>query len=375
MTAAFGFEILSVDPSTGARRGRLSTPRGAADTPAFMPVGTHGAVKSLSPEELAATGSQIILGNTYHLYLRPGHDVIAGLGGLHDFMAWSGPILTDSGGFQIFSLAALRKVENHGVDFRSHLDGSSHTITPEKAIEIQAALGSDISMVLDECPPATATKDAIAQAMRRTTHWAGRSKQAFGDGRGRALFGIVQGGVHEDLRREHAAEIVAIGFDGYAVGGVSVGEPPGQVLAVGRLMGNLLPARAPRYMMGLGSPPDLLHLIGYGFDMFDCVMPTRNARNGMLFTSRGPLHIKNETYERDRRPVDAACSCYGCCRFSRAYLRHLFLSGEILGHRINTLHNLAFYQSLMRGAREAIRGGRYVVWRDETLAGMRGGPA
>jgi queuine tRNA-ribosyltransferase len=375
MTAAFGFELLSVDPSTGARRGRLLTPRGDADTPAFMPVGTHGAVKSLSPDELAATGSRIILGNTYHLYLRPGHEVIAGLGGLHDFMAWSGPILTDSGGFQIFSLAALRKVEDHGVDFRSHLDGSSHTITPEKAIEIQAALGSDISMVLDECPPATATKDSIAQAMRRTTHWGARCKQAFGDGRGRALFGIVQGGVHEDLRREHAAEIVAIGFDGYAVGGVSVGEAPEQVLAVGRLMGELLPARAPRYMMGLGSPQDLLHLIGYGFDMFDCVMPTRNARNGMLFTSRGPLHIKNETFARDRRPVDAGCSCYGCCRFSRAYLRHLFLSGEILGHRINTLHNLAFYQSLMRGAREAIQDGRYAVWRDETLAHLREGPA
>ena len=375
MTAAFGFELLSVDPSTGARRGRLFTPRGDADTPAFMPVGTHGAVKSLSPDELAATGSRIILGNTYHLYLRPGHEVIAGLGGLHDFMAWSGPILTDSGGFQIFSLAALRKVEDHGVDFRSHLDGSSHTITPEKAIEIQAALGSDISMVLDECPPATATKDSIVQAMRRTTHWGARCKQAFGDGRGRALFGIVQGGVHEDLRREHAAEIVAIGFDGYAVGGVSVGEAPEQVLAVGRLMGELLPARAPRYMMGLGSPQDLLHLIGYGFDMFDCVMPTRNARNGMLFTSRGPLHIRNETFARDRRPVDAGCSCYGCCRFSRAYLRHLFLSGEILGHRINTLHNLAFYQSLMRGAREAIQEGRYAVWRDETLAHLREGPA
>ena len=375
MSAAFRFDLLSVDPSTGARRGRLSTPRGEADTPAFMPVGTHGAVKSLSPDELAATGSRIILGNTYHLYLRPGHEVIAGLGGLHAFMAWPGTILTDSGGFQIFSLAALRKVEDHGVEFRSHIDGSSHTITPEKAIEIQAALGSDISMVLDECPPATATRDAIAVAMRRTTHWAVRSKQAFGEGVGRALFGIVQGGIHEDLRREHAAEILGIGFDGYAVGGVSVGEAPEQVLAVGRLMGDLLPAGSPRYMMGLGSPADLLHLIGYGFDMFDCVMPTRNARNGTLFTSRGALHIRNETYARDSRPVDERCSCSGCRTFSRAYLRHLFLSGEILAHRVNTLHNLAFYQSLMRGARESIGVGRYAHWRDETLAAMREGVA
>jgi len=368
------FELLSADPATRARRGRLLTPHGPVETPAFMPVGTYAAVKSLSPDEIAATGSAIILGNTYHLYLRPGHETIAALGGLHRFMGWDGPILTDSGGFQVFSLAALRKVGDDGVEFRSHLDGSTHVLTPEKAIGIQRALGSDISMVLDECPPATAPEGDLIVAMRRTTAWALRSKEAFaghdGAEEGRALFGIVQGGTHERLRREHAAAIVSIGFDGYAVGGVSVGEPPEEIHRIGEVTGPLLPADAPRYMMGLGRPADLLALVGSGFDMFDCVMPTRNARNGTMFTSRGVMHIRNEAHARDARPLDEDCGCLACRRFSRAYLRHLFMSKEILGHRLNTIHNVTFYQTLMRGAREAIERGDYAAWSRRTLARM-----
>jgi queuine tRNA-ribosyltransferase len=368
----FRFEVKVTDPG-GARRGALTTPHGAVDTPAFMPVGTYGAVKSLSPEDLAGAGAQIVLGNTYHLYLRPGHEVIQGLGGLHRFMGWPGPILTDSGGFQVFSLAALRRVTDDGVEFRSHLDGSLHFLKPETAIQVQRSLGSDISMVLDECPPATAPRDALERAMARTTSWAIRCKRAFEAARdeggdGRALFGIVQGGVQEDLRREHADQITGIGFDGYAVGGVSVGEEPEQIHTVGRLLGPLLPAQAPRYMMGLGTPADLIELIGSGFDMFDCVMPTRNARNGTLFTWRGTLHIRNEKHTRDGRPIDEDCPCYTCRRFSRAYLRHLYLSKEILGHRLNTIHNVSFYQGLMAGARAAIEARGYAAWRICTLA-------
>jgi len=364
------FQVLSADPGTGARRGRLVTPHGAVDTPVFMPVGTYGAVKSLSPDEVTETGTRIILGNTYHLYLRPGHETIAALGGLHRFMGWDGPILTDSGGFQVFSLAALRKVDDEGVLFRSHLDGSEHRLTPETAMAVQDALGSDISMTLDECPPAAATKEEVVEAMRRTTAWAERCREAFAATRassGRALFGIVQGGVHDDLRREHAESIASIGFDGYAIGGVSVGEPPEEIHRVGEVTGPLLPANAPRYMMGLGRPEDLIALVGSGFDMFDCVMPTRNARNGTLFTSRGMLHIRNEAHARDPRPLDEDCPCAACRRFSRAYLRHLFMSKEILGHRLNTIHNVTYYQTLMRSAREAIEGGRYADWARETL--------
>lgn len=373
----FRFELKCTDP-TGARLGMLTTPHGVAETPAFMPVGTHGTVKSLSPEELTGSGSQMILGNTYHLYLRPGHEVIEELGGLHRFMGWDGPILTDSGGFQVFSLAALRKISDDGVEFRSHLDGSLHLLTPEKAIEIQRALGSDISMVLDECAPATATRDEVATAMTRTTLWAERCRRVFAiEPDGRALFGIVQGGLFDDLRREHAGQIMGLGFDGYAVGGVSVGEQPEEIHRIGRFVAPLLPERAPRYMMGLGTPGDLVELIGAGFDMFDCVMPTRNARNGTLFTWNGPLHIRNEAFTRDPRPLDEDCRCYACSRFSRAYLRHLFMSKEILGHRLNTIHNVSFYQSLMAQARASIAIGRFEQWsatararlnRNETVA-------
>ena len=368
---SFAFNLMATDP-TGARRGKLQAPHGTVDTPAFMPVGTYGAVRSLSPDELEGTGSQIVLGNTYHLFIQPGHETIAGLGGLHRFMSWPRPILTDSGGFQVLSLAALRNVREEGVEFRSHLDGAMHLLTPEKAVEIQRALGSDISMVLDDCPPASATREEVARAMERTTAWAVRSKRAFlaakdGDC-SQVQFGIVQGGVHEDMRREHLEATVAIGFDGYAIGGVSVGEEPERIHSVGQLTGPLLPDETPRYMMGMGSPADLLRLVGSGFDMFDCVMPTRNARNGTLFTPTGVLHIKNEAHTRDARPVDEDCPCYTCDRFSRAYLRHLFMSKEILGHRLNTIHNLTYYQTLMSAARQAIESGRYADWRDKTLA-------
>jgi queuine tRNA-ribosyltransferase len=340
-----------------------------------MPVGTHGAVKSVSPQELREAGTTMVLSNTYHLYLRPGHDVVASLGGLHRFMGWDGPILTDSGGYQVFSLAALRTLTDEGAEFRSHLDGSLHTLTPEKALEVQAALGSDIAMVLDECPPAGADREAVRAAMRRTTAWAIRSRRA-ADGleaRRPALFGIVQGGVHEDLRRGHLEEICGLGFDGHAIGGVSVGEPVEAIHAIGALTGPLLPEGSPRYMMGLGRPQDLVRLVGDGFDLFDCVLPTRHARNGTLFTSNGVLHIKNEAHTRDPRPIDPGCRCPACRLWSRAYLRHLFLSNEILGHRLNTLHNLTFYQDLMRGAREAIRQRRFAAWRDAVLAGVESG--
>ncbi len=371
----FSFEVVAVDPGSRARAGKAQTSKGAFETPAFMPVGTYGAIKSLDPSEVAAAGCEIVLGNTYHLYLRPGADVIENLGGLHRFMGWRGPILTDSGGFQVFSLAALRRVTDEGVEFRSHLDGSLHFLTPEKAIGIQRSLGSDIAMVLDECPPATAALPELEAALTRTTAWAGRCRQAFTPDSAGALFGIVQGGPREELRRRHAEEIIEIGFDGYAIGGVSVGEPASEIHRVGASTAAVLPADRPRYLMGVGTPEDLLVMIGEGVDMFDCVLPTRNARNGTLFTWDGELHIRNEAHRQDPAPIDAECPCPACRRFSRAYLRHLFMSKEILGHRLNTLHNLTFYQQLMAGSREAIRQGRYASWRDTALARLRSGSA
>jgi len=371
------FRVAAVDTATSARRAVLGTRHGEVETPSFMPVGTHGAVKAVTPDELREAGTSIVLSNTYHLYLRPGHEVVAELGGLHRFMGWSGPILTDSGGYQVFSLAALRTLSDEGAEFRSHLDGSLHTLTPEKALAIQVALGSDIAMVLDECPPAGADRAVVREAMRRTTAWARRTLEEAArlPSSRPAIFGIVQGGVHADLRREHLEEIAGLGFDGHAVGGVSVGEPAAEIHAVGALTGPLLPATAPRYMMGLGRPQDLLRLIGDGFDLFDCVLPTRNARNGTLFTSHGILHIRNEAHRRDARPIDPDCRCPACRTYSRAYLRHLFLSNEILGHRLNTLHNLTYYQQLMCGAREAIGAGAYAPWRDAMLARLEEGDA
>jgi queuine tRNA-ribosyltransferase len=317
-----------------------------------MPVGTAGAVKAITTEELRACGARIVLSNTYHLYLRPGHEVIRELGGLHRFMHWDGPILTDSGGFQVFSMAKLRRIDDEGVRFRSHLDGSLHVLTPEKSMEVQEALGSDVAMVLDECPSLPAPREAVAAAVERTARWARRCRDVYrGPG---ALFGIVQGGADADLRERSARDLVELDLPGYAVGGVSVGEPATAIDRVARMTASLLPERKPRYLMGVGRPEDLLAAVAAGFDLFDCVMPTRNARNGALFTSRGRINIKREEYRRDPRPLDEACGCDTCRNYTRAYLRHLFLAGEILASRLNTIHNLTYYLGLMRRMREAI---------------------
>jgi queuine tRNA-ribosyltransferase len=348
------FRILARDGA--ARRGVLSTARGEVETPAFLPVGTAGAVKAVTSDELRACGARMILANTYHLFLRPGHELIRELGGLHRFMSWDGPILTDSGGFQVFSLAKLRSIDDEGARFRSHLDGSTRELTPETSMEIQTALGSDVAMVLDECPSLPATREAIEDAVRRTTLWARRSRDAYRGGG--ALFGIVQGGTHADLRERSARELVELDFPGYAVGGVSVGEPPESIARTAALTAALLPSEKPRYLMGVGRPQDLVAAACRGIDLFDCVMPTRNARNGTLFTSTGRINIKREEYRRDPRPLDESCACEACVRYSRAYLRHLYVSGEILASRLNTIHNLAYYLGLMKSIREAIASGR-----------------
>src|ERR671925_709191 len=349
----FRFDVLRHDARTQARLGRITTAHGVFTTPVFMPVGTQASVKAVTPEELLACGVEIVLANTYHLYLRPTHTLIQEVGGLHHFMHWERPILTDSGGFQVYSLAGLRKLSEEGVLFRSHLDGSRHMLTPEKAVEIQAALGSDITMVLDECVPYPATYDYALTSQELTTRWARRAKTAHHHAE-QALFGIVQGGMYPDLRAKSARELVELDFDGYALGGFSVGETK-------RLMNDLieqtvayLPAEKPRYLMGVGTPADLLRCVKLGVDMFDCVMPTRNARNGCLFTRQGKLIIKNASYAQDTRPIDPACGCYTCQHYSRAYLRHLFVSEEILGPRLNTIHNLHYYMDVIHKIRAAI---------------------
>ncbi len=349
------FELVATDGR--ARRGRLFTARGTVETPAFMPVGTAGSVKGVTPDELRECGAEILLGNTYHLYLRPGHEVVQELGGLQRFMGWSGPVLTDSGGFQVMSLDGLARVDEEGARFRSHLDGSAHLLTPERAMQIQAALGSDIAMVLDICPRLPATRGEIEEAVARTTRWAGRCRAAY-SGPGVA-FGIVQGGTFPDLRARSASELLELGFPGYAIGGVSVGEAQEAVGETVRHTVSWLPADRPRYLMGVGRPRDLVEGVAAGCDMFDCVMPTRNARNGQLFTSRGKLNIKRQEYRRDGRPLDEECPCPACRRYSRAYLRHLFTSGELLGLRLNTLHNLTHYLRLMRSMRAAIASGSF----------------
>jgi queuine tRNA-ribosyltransferase len=362
--SGFGFEVTHRDGA--ARRGRMTTPHGVVDTPAFMPVGTQGAVKAMTTGELAACGTQIVLANTYHLHLRPGHDLIRDLGGLHRFMNWSGPILTDSGGFQAFSMKGLTTVDEEGVTFRSHLDGAPLHLTPESSMEIQAALGSDVAMVLDECPPLPAERDAVQSAVARTTRWARRSREAYrGPG---VVFGIVQGGTDETLRERSAREISALDFAGYAIGGVSVGEPPEAIAHVARFSAARLPLDRPRYLMGVGRPEDLVEAVSGGVDLFDCVMPTRNARNGTLFTSEGKINIKREEYRADPRPLDPACACETCARYTRAYLRHLFVSNEILASRLNTLHNLTFYQGLMASLREAIASSTLAAFRESFLA-------
>jgi queuine tRNA-ribosyltransferase len=364
VSRAFAFELLRRDGA--ARRGRVSLARGVVETPQFMPVGTAGTVKAVTPAELRACGATIVLANTYHLYLRPGHDLVRALGGLHRFMNWPAPILTDSGGFQVFSLEGLRRVDDEGVSFRSHLDGSQHRLTPESSMEIQAALGSDIAMALDECPPLPAPRAAVAAAVARTTRWARRSREAYrGPG---VLFGIVQGGPYEDLREASAGDLRALDFPGFAIGGVSVGEPPEAIARVARTTCALLPEDRPRYLMGVGRPQDLVEAVGAGVDLFDCVMPTRNARNGQLFTSQGKVNIKNEVHKSAAGPLDPACPCETCRGYSRAYLRHLFLAKEILAARLNTIHNLTYYLGLMNGMREAIAEGRFAAFRAAFLA-------
>jgi queuine tRNA-ribosyltransferase len=318
-----------------------------------MPVGSQGSVKALAPVDLQEVGTEVLLGNAYHLYLRPGTQVIKAVGGLHRFMGWEGPILTDSGGFQIVSMSALREIEAEGVRFRSHIDGSMHFLTPAKVVEIQEELGSDIMMVLDSCPPYPASPDEALTAVRLTAEWARQSRQAKGDS-GQALFGIVQGGVYPELREQSTHELLEMGFDGYAIGGLSLGEEKELTFEIAKQVTDLLPKDAPRYLMGMGTPEDILTGVRIGVDMFDCVLPTRGARTGLLFTSSGTLNIKQARYSADTVPPDPACGCYTCRNFSRAYLRHLFLSRELLAYRLNAVHNLFYYHSLVRGIRQAL---------------------
>lgn len=350
----------------GARRGRLTTQHGVIETPIFMPVGTYGTVKAMTPEELASLGASIILGNTFHLMLRPGERVVQSLGGLHGFMHWDGPILTDSGGFQVWSLTELRKLTEEGVVFRSPVNGDRVELTPERSIQVQHALGSDIVMQFDECTAYPATEAEAAASMRLSLRWADRCRQAHADNPN-LLFGIVQGGMHADLRRESLAGLTTVGFDGYAIGGLSVGETREERLHVLDTLSPLMPTDHPRYLMGVGTPRDLIEGIDRGVDMFDCVMPTRNARNGHLFTASGIVRIRNARHREDPAPLDADCGCYTCQHYSRAYLYHLNRCNEILGARLNTIHNLHFYLDLMRRAREAIEQGVWASFRDTEL--------
>jgi len=389
MNPPFSFENTARDNATRARAGRVTTAHGPFDTPAFMPVGTQGTVKALTQQMLEEAGASIILGNTYHLYLRPGLSTINQLGGLHRFMSWEHPILTDSGGFQIFSLNSLRKLSEVGVEFQSHLDGSTHFLSPERAMEIQAALGSDIVMAFDECTPFPATRDEALTSLTLTEHWARRSKLRLGElhtdtaaaenagitivNQTQALFGINQGSTYLDLREQSLEGLVEIGFDGYAIGGLSVGEEKDAMFEVVSRIAPLMPEDRPRYLMGVGTPEDIVEAVALGVDMFDCVMPTRNARNGQLFTSRGKLNIKNARYRDDAQPIDDACRCAVCTRYSRAYLRHLYMSGEILGSVLSSLHNISFYLDMMGMMRQAITLGTFIEFRDSFLSGLARG--
>jgi len=355
------FQLLGTEG--GARRGRLELTRGVIETPAFMPVGTYGTVKAMTPEELSSAGAQIILGNTFHLMLRPGTDVIAAHGGLHGFMHWQGPILTDSGGFQVFSLASLRKINEEGVSFRSPVNGDLVLLTPERSMQVQRQLDSDIVMIFDECTPYPATEAQARASMELSLRWAARSRAEFERlDNPRALFGIVQGGMYSELRRESCAALTDIGFDGYAVGGLAVGEPKEVREAVLQALEPALPKDRPRYLMGVGTPEDLVAAVACGIDMFDCVMPTRHARNGHLFVTSGVLKIRNAQYESDTRPLDPSCTCYTCANYSRAYLRHLDKCGEILAARLATIHNLHHYLSLMQAMRTAIQEQRFAAF-------------
>jgi queuine tRNA-ribosyltransferase len=380
----FGFELVATDGA--ARRGRLTTDHGTVETPVFMPVGTQASVKALTPRDLSEAGAGLILANTYHLHLRPGDDLIARRGGLHRFMAWDGAVLTDSGGYQVFSLASRRTISEAGVDFRSHLDGSAHFLSPESAVDVQARLGSDIAMVLDECLSWPAPHDEVAASVDLTARWAARARTRMlalraGEGSvwhdgavrpptplatpGQAQFGIVQGGTFPDLRTRSAEATLAVGFEAYAIGGLSVGEPAAELYATVEHTTRLLPGDRPRYLMGVGTPENLVEAVARGVDMFDCVMPTRNARNGQLFTRQGRINIKNARYAEDDRPLDGDCNCYTCRTFSRAYLRHLYVSGEMTAATLHSLHNIQFYLDTMGAIREAIGFGRFDAFRQD----------
>ncbi|HSF48306.1 MAG TPA: tRNA guanosine(34) transglycosylase Tgt [Burkholderiales bacterium] len=358
VTAVFPLDFQVLCVSGRARCGLLTLPHGTVETPAFMPVGTYGAVKTMSPAELTEIGAQIVLGNTFHLWLRPGAEVIEAHGGLHRFMGWAGPILTDSGGFQVWSLGPLRKITEEGVKFRSPVNGDPLLLTPEESMRIQRALNSDVAMVFDECTPYPADEREAADSMRLSLRWAERSKRAH-EGSQKALFGIVQGGMFEHLRDESSAGLVQIGFDGYAIGGLSVGEPKREMRRILEYTASRLPDSNPRYLMGAGTPQDIVHAVSCGIDLFDCVLPTRNARNGCIFTRGGTIKLRNARYRNDLRPLDESCACYTCRGFSRAYLHHLQKVNEMLGARLNTLHNLYFYLDLMRELREAIEAGAF----------------
>lgn len=362
---AVRYELIKTCKQTGARLGRLHTPHGVIETPIFMPVGTQATVKAMTPEELKDIGSQIILSNTYHLYMRPGHDLIERAGGLHKFMNWDKPILTDSGGFQVFSLGPLRKIKEEGVEFRSHLDGSKHFLSPEKATEIQNALGSDIIMAFDECAPYPADRQYVKNSLERTTRWLERCKAAHKYPERQALFGIVQGGMYKDLREQSAREITTIDLPGYAIGGLSVGEPKEMMYEVLDYTVPLLPEDKPRYLMGVGSPDDLLEGVLRGIDMFDCVLPTRIARNGTAMTSQGKVIVRNASYAEDFSSLDPECDCYTCRNYTKAYLRHLIKCNEILGARLLTIHNLHFLLKMMENVREAIREDRLLDYKKD----------
>ena len=363
--AAVTYELIKKDSRTKARRGRVNTPHGPIETPVFMPVGTAGTVKAMKPEEVRDMGAQIILGNTYHLYLRPGHEVVKAAGGLHKFMNWERAILTDSGGFQVFSLGAMRKISEEGVEFRSHIDGSKHMLSPEKSMEIQNALGSDIMMAFDECAPYPADRNYVKNSLERTTRWLKRCEEYHKNTEQQSLFGIMQGGMYKDLRKQSAEEIVELDLPGYAIGGLSVGEPKEIMYEVMDDCVDYLPADKPRYLMGVGSPDCLFEGVERGIDMFDCVLPTRIARHGMAMTSQGRVNIKNAKYERDFTPLDPNCDCYTCRNYSKAYLRHLFKSDEILSSMLMTTHNLHFLDNTMAGIRKAIEEDRFLEYKKE----------
>ena len=362
---AVTYQLMKTDSRTRARRGRVITPHGVIETPVFMPVGTAATVKAMRPEEVREMGAEIILSNTYHLYLRPGHEVVKAAGGLHGFMNWDRPILTDSGGFQVFSLGAMRKIREEGVEFRSHIDGSKHMLSPERSIEIQNALGADIIMAFDECTPYPADRSYVKDSLERTTRWLRRCKEYHKDTERQSLFGIMQGGMYKDLRKESAQQIVEMDLPGYAIGGLSVGEPKELMYEIMDDCVELLPADKPRYLMGVGSPDCLFEGVERGIDMFDCVLPTRIARHGMAMTSQGRINIKNARYEKDFTPLDPNCDCYTCRNYSRAYLRHLFKADEILSSMLMTNHNLHFLIDTMKHIRQAIEEDRFLEYKKE----------